>query len=559
MASLLLAGSASFVLAAPETSVGYVEEISAGPLPGKERVTLLLSRMTAPKVETAPGRGVLIKIPDMFIPEGLRKPLSEGALDNILRIVPEQRTEAGRPWAHVRIDLKQQVPYSVRQEGPSVLVEFNVAGLKSTPAATEQPQSAAAPGAAVKEGGAKAPAAEGKDAAEGKEEKQYTGRRISLDFQDANIKSVLRLLSEVSGMNLVSGDDVKGNVTIHMNNVPWDQALDVILDIQGLTTRQKGDVISIISLEKAKKDEADRSAGEEARLKAETAQKAREQTLQQEKGKLRQVAIEAKIVEAEETFIRDLGVQWGVGMKNSAGDYSYGVVAQAANSVMSPGGSAANVRGLAAGTALTTGNLAVNYPLAATSNALGFVLSGSQWILDAELLAKEKTSRVKVISSPKVTTMDNVKAIIKQGEDVPFVTPATSTAPASVTFKEAVLKLEVKPKITPEGKISMEIKATNDSPNYARAATLGGNPPINKSEIDATVVINDGDTVVIGGVLKTSDTTSDEAVPWISKIPILGWLFKYENVDRKKRELLIFVTPKIIQEAGPEAVKGSRV
>ena len=548
-ASLLLAGVVSVALAAPEASVGYVEEITAGPLPGKERVTLVLSRITAPTVEAAPGGGVLIKVPDMFIPEGLRSPLGEGALSNILRIVPEQRTVGGRQWAYVRVDLKQQVQYYVRQEGPLVIVDFNVAGLNPPPPAAERTAAAVPPVPAAEEARpAAAPTAAVQDPLPGGDEKQYSGKRISLDFQDANIRSVFRLLSEVSGMSLVSGDDVKGNVTVHMNNVPWDQALDVILDIKGLTKKQMGDVISIITLEKAKKDEADRQSKEEARIKAEALEKEREQKLKQVKGKLRQISIEARIVEAEEGFSRDLGVQWGVGKKSSFGShYDYGVVAQAANSAMTgdvAGGG--NVKGLAAGTALSAANLAVNFPVAAAAPALGFVLEGAHWILDAELLAQELTDRVKVISSPKVLTMEGVEAKIKQGEQVPSVTPETQTNPASVSYKDAFLELAVTPKITDDGRVSMKIRASNNSANYAKA--IMGNPPINTSEVDSNVVVNDGDTVVIGGVLKTTESKGGEGVPWIAKIPLLGWLFKYESVQTGKRELLIFVTPTIVKD-----------
>jgi type IV pilus assembly protein PilQ len=143
--------------------------------------------------------------------------------------------------------------------------------------------------------------------------------------------------------------------------------------------------------------------------------------------------------------------------------------------------------------------------------------------------------------------MDGVKATIKQGDEVPYVTPGTGNTPPTVSFKEALLRLDVKPKITEEGKISMEIKATNDVPNYALAATLLGNPPIRKNEIESTVVINDGDTIVIGGITRSEDDLAVSGLPWLQKIPVLGWLFKTENVTKNKRQLLIFVTPKILK------------
>ena len=147
--------------------------------------------------------------------------------------------------------------------------------------------------------------------------------------------------------------------------------------------------------------------------------------------------------------------------------------------------------------------------------------------------------------------MDNVKATIKQGAEVPYITPASGTSPATVSFKEALLKLEVRPKITDEGKISMEIKASNDVPDWAKAIlNPQGNPPINKSEIESTVVVRDGDTVVIGGVLKTQDDNTVTGLPWLQKIPVLGWLFKSDSTSKQKRQLLIFVTPKILQGSG---------
>ena len=162
--------------------------------------------------------------------------------------------------------------------------------------------------------------------------------------------------------------------------------------------------------------------------------------------------------------------------------------------------------------------------------------------------------------------MDNVKATIKQGQEIPYVT-IDKDGNRSITFKEAVLKLEVKPKITPDGTISMEIKATNDAADYATGALLGGNPPINKNEVESKIVVQDGDTIVIGGILKTSDQRNESGVPWFMKIPVLGWLFKTESITKQRKQLMVFITPKIIAKEdmgvdkferpkGPEKPKG---
>jgi type IV pilus assembly protein PilQ len=141
--------------------------------------------------------------------------------------------------------------------------------------------------------------------------------------------------------------------------------------------------------------------------------------------------------------------------------------------------------------------------------------------------------------------MEGIKAIIKQGAEIPYTTPASGTSPATVSFKDALLSLEVTPKITDEGKISMEIKASNDSPDYANE--VQGNPPINKSEVESKVVISDGDTIVIGGVMMSDEEKSVSGWPFLQKIPILGWLFKTEDISNTKKQLLIFVTPKILK------------
>jgi type IV pilus assembly protein PilQ len=209
---------------------------------------------------------------------------------------------------------------------------------------------------------------------------------------------------------------------------------------------------------------------------------------------------------------------------------------------------------------------ALNYPSAVASPTFGLIIGGANAVIEAQIQALETNNTGKIISSPKITTMDNVKATIKQGQEIPYIT-IDKDGNRSITFKEAVLKLEVKPKITPDGTISMEIKATNDAADYAQGALLGGNPPINKNEIESKIVVQDGDTIVIGGILKTSDQRNESGVPWFMKIPILGWLFKTEGVTKQRKQLMVFITPKIIAKEdagidkferprGPEKPKG---
>ncbi len=537
------------------TDFGYLENITLDRINGKERLTIVLSKQSGVAIESIGRNDLLVKMTKVFVPEELKRTLGEGKLSNILSVVPSQKTVDGEQWALITIALRERVPYKVNQEGQNVLIDFDVrslaakspvAGEKAPDVPKESPKAAEAP-------------KEIQQAAEvPKEDITITQRQakppsggtaISLDFQDANIKTVLRLLSEVGGVTIVSGDDVKGNVTVYMKKVPWNQALDTILDVQGLVKKQMGDVISVMTIEKKKKDEADRRSGEEDSLKAEVIAKKAEQDRLEERGKLRQISIEAKIVEATDDFVRTLGVTWGGARYNSAGNYSYALTA-GTNTVRDrgitwpyPPAISPSPFANADGTAIYSA--ALNYPAAVAAPTFGLIIGSAQSVLEAQLQALETNNTGKIISSPKITTMDNVKATIKQGQEIPFVT-IDKDGNRSITFKEAVLKLDVKPKITPDGAISMEIKATNDAADYAMAATLGGNPPINKSEVESKVIVNDGDTIVIGGILKTSDQRIESGVPWFMKIPVLGWLFKTEGITKQRKQLMVFITPKII-------------
>ncbi len=531
---------------------------------GKERVNILVSKPASFTVEERDGNVVRIRLEGASVPDKLKRTHGAGELDNIKSIDADGKGSGSQSWVAVDVSLKERVPFVVRQSGRSILVDFNVTTLafaKYSGPTAKPSAPIAKPSVSTKPPVSSKALLLGQAPAEPKpvqfaksydldttdgEKQKYAGQRISIDFQDANIRSVFRLLSEVSGKNIVSAEDIKGTVTITLKNVPWDQALDTILSLNSLTKKESGDVISIITQEKLKKETADRKAIEEEQRKSELARKEEEQKQLVEKGRLRQVSIEAKIIETTDSFIRNLGVQWAAGGTGfgAANNYPYGVAGGTNPSLLK-----SLVTTPPTGIGLTSEALAVNFlPMASTitSPTLGIVLGSSKAVLDVQLAASETISETRIISSPKITTMDNVKAIIKQGEDVPYVTPASSTSPATVSFKEAVLKLEVKPRLTPDGKISMEIKASNDYADYARAASLQNNPPINKSEIESTVVVRDGDTIVIGGIMKTTDTEAVTGVPWIHKIPVLGWLFKTEDITKKKTQLLIFVTPKII-------------
>ena len=540
--------------AAVTVSAGYLENVTFERLPGKERVTLAVTKLSGVTVENQPGNAVLVRMENLFVPEGLRRPLSDAALSNIVRVTPVQKTADGRAWVLAQIDLKQKVPYSVRQEGMNVLIDFNVTSLAST--AESVPAMATpevAPGAVGQtsqmppvETAAKAGNEAGKTAAVEPGKKFDPGPRIFLDVQEADIKAVLRLLAEQGKVSIVSGDEVKGNVTLHMKDVPWDQALRTLLDLKGLDLKREGDIITVITLDRKKKDEADRLAAEAALLKAEDERKVREQKQNVEQGKLRQIAIEAKIVEVTTNFSRELGINWGLGYMGGVGGVDYGLGFGNSGS--------GTVTSIGTGVGLTGSNVAVNFPsaTAVSTPALGLVLGTSKLILDAKLSALETSGDGKIISSPKVTTLENEKATIWQGKRIPVVTPATNTSPATVRYEDADLRLVVTPKITPkvtsreDDRISLEIDATNK--DVDDSLTVLGNPAINNSGVTSKIVVKDGDTIVVGGIYKTTETFAKDGVPFFSQIPYLGWLFKYETKKKVTREILIFITPRIIKD-----------
>jgi type IV pilus assembly protein PilQ len=535
---------------------GYLENITLDRINGKERLTIALSKQSVVAIESIGGNDLLVKMTKVFVPEELKRTLGEGKLSNIVSVVPSQKTVDGEQWALITIALRERVPYKVNQEGQNVLIDFDVRNLAAKAPVAEQ-KSPDVPKEAQK-----AREVPKEDITQRQAKPPYGGRVMSLDVQDANIKTVLRLLSEVGEVSIVSGDDVKGNVTLSMKKVPWNQALDTILDVHGLVKKQMGDVISVMTAEKMKKDEADRRAGEEDRIKAEAVAKKSEQERMEEKGKLRQISIEAKIVEAQDDFVRNLGVQWGGAYYGNLGSYPYGLTA-GTNPGTSSIGNRFRTWGYPDGIPIrnTDGTViqsaAVNMPGTVSGPTFGLIIGGANAVLEAQIQALETNNTGKIISSPKITTMDNVKATIKQGQEIPYVT-IDKDGNSSITFKEAVLKLDVKPKITPDGTISMEIKATNDAADYAQGVLLGGNPPINKSEVESKIVVKDGDTIVIGGILKTQDQRNEAGVPWFMKIPVLGWLFKTENIQKSRRQLMVFITPKIIAKEGEAVDKFER-
>ena len=414
-------------------------------------------------------------------------------------------------------------------------------------------------------------------------ETRYVGRRISLDFQQADISNVLRLIAEVSGFNMVVGEGVKSKVTMKLVSVPWDQALDMILKMNGLGKIRQGNILWIDSLANIAKQQNEESQAKDAKMKAEDlvdrvfyirnlqatelmtalrqylsprglmqiSQGTNALIVRDTESKIAvmkqlvdgldlevpQVQIEARIVQADTTYSRSLGVQWGVQNVNNLG-----------------GGGVANFKtGNVGAFGSQVSDFLVNLPatvggLVATP-AVGFTIGRTDGAkLDMRLSAGELLGLSKVIAAPKITTLDKREAKISQGESIPFQT--TSLQGTQTTFVDANLELNVTPQITSRdpkeiGKtIQLKVRATR---NAVGARSNPAGPSIDRREANTQVTIRDGETMVIGGVFIDSQNNSVAGIPYLSRIPVLGWLFKQKTESVAKQELLIFLTPSIVK------------
>ncbi|MGB4548332.1 MAG: secretin and TonB N-terminal domain-containing protein [Syntrophales bacterium] len=529
--------SAAVDPASKAESMGSLEDVVFERINGKERIIFVVSKLSAYSVARESAEILAVKLENVTVPPDKLKKLDDVALLSVDRIAATRETVDGKPWAYFKISMKEMVPYVVKDEDNKVYVDIDVSAVAEKKQVPPEEKAAVVTAGSVEK--ADAPVKNTpKTTAAG--ERQYTGKKLTVDFQEANIKNVFRLIAEASGLNIASGDDVKGTVTMQLREVPWDQALETIMDAHSLGMKRSGNVITVLPVDRIKK-------AEEQRLKEAVS-----------RGKLPQISIEAQIVEASESFVRKLGVQWGAGAAGSWNSSTVGALGGSAGYAPTPT-SLPNTVGTyltnppyptGSGVGVTNSSLAVNFPsLFSGVPTFGVIAGSSKYIVDVQLHALESTNEVKIISSPKVTTLDGIKATIKQGEEIPYVIESVSggVVTRTVQFKEAVLKLDVKPSVTPEGKISLEVKANNDYANYSRAVL--GNPPINKQEVDSTVVVKDGDTLVIGGIRKIDEEKYVGGIPWFMNIPFLGWMFKAEDINNQKREILIFVTPKILKEA----------
>jgi type IV pilus assembly protein PilQ len=439
------------------------------------------------------------------------------------------------------------------------------------------------------------------------DKKEYKGEKLSLNFQDIETRAVLQLLADASGQNIVVSDSVGGSVTLRLQSVPWDQALDIVLRTKGLDKRQQGNVIIVAPAEElAAREKAEFAARKDiqelaplrteylqvnyakagdiaALLKSNSANSVltsrgsvavdeRTNTLLltdtsdsiSQVRKLvatldipvQQVLIESRIVIVNDDFERDLGVRAGLTAKGKNGNdglFETSGTAASTDTGLSSAISNLATNGTVNPVAVPTGSNAsnrynVNLPVTNPAGSLAFLLLGSNYIVDLELSAAQAEGRGEIVSSPRVITANQKEATIEQGVEIPYQQSASSGA-TTIQFKKAVLSLKVKPLITPDNRIILDLSVTKDSVGKVIVTSGGVNvPAIDTRAISTQVLVNDGQTVVLGGILETERRDSETKVPLIGDIPVLGHLFKSTTRVNNKDELLIFVTPKILRE-----------
>ena len=436
----------------------------------------------------------------------------------------------------------------------------------------------------------------------------YTGERMSANFQDIDTRTLLQLIADTSGRNIVVSDTVGGSVTLRLQNVPWDQVLDIVLRTKGLDKRVHDNVIIVgPTAELANQEKAELAARRDvqdlaplrteylqvnyakaddiaALIQAQSGSRGGERTLMSTRGRLtidprtntllvqdtadsianirqlvqlldvpvRQVLIEARIVVVSEDFSRDLGVRFGYTGVESTGD---GLISTTGTAVGSDVIASSALDNLATGGSpfpvdvpSGTGRYNVNMPVASPAGSIALMLLGSDYLVDLELSAAQSEGKGEVISSPRIIAANQQEATISQGTEIPYQQSASSGA-ATIQFKDAKLELKVKPLITPDNRLQLEINVKKDRVGSVIVTSGGVNvPSIDTSSVQTTVFLNDGQTVVLGGILETERRFTERKVPYLGDVPVLGYLFKTSTRTNNKDELLIFVTPKILRE-----------
>jgi type IV pilus assembly protein PilQ len=569
------------------TLTGEVQDVSFAESSNGGVVDIKLTGEVAWSVERPEPRGAILTLTGVKLPHRLERSLDTSALESPLKMISTFAVPGDAN--QVRVVVAGDKPLAEKLERTSKGLSWRFSAK-----AAEVEEVAVNDRTAGFTTEAKSYAAQGAPA-----RAQYSGKKVSFEFKDIDIHNLLRIISEVSKLNIVVADDVKGTVTIRLRNVPWDEALDIILASKGLGKEVIGNVIRVAPLKTLEEEARSREERKKALRRQEdlvvqllpvnyaVANDIRERVkdVLSERGTVTvdirtntllvrdiasnisrarslvekldtitpQVLIESRIVQANTNFVREIGVQWGGSIQQAAGtNNSTGLVFP--NNYAISGG-------VATGTApsngtSTTPNFAVNLPAAVgagSGGALGMTFGSvnGAFQLNLRLSALETKGQIRTISSPKVTTVHNTTAKITQGLSIPF--SQVSAQGVNTVFIDAQLSLEVTPHITADGSVLMLVHATNNQPD-ASLTGANGQPAISKQEASSQVLVKDGDTTVLGGIYVRTVTTEEDSVPFLGAIPILGYFFKHTNDSETRQELLFFITPRILGLSGNKPV-----
>ncbi|MBW2042881.1 MAG: type IV pilus secretin PilQ [Deltaproteobacteria bacterium] len=525
---------------------------------GKSAVIVGTTRPVQHTLKKGPGNTLILTLHHTNLPDYRKQPLVTTRFDSAVnRIIPVQ-TKKMKDRSILTFELREPVPYRVEEAENEIRIHFEASTVPPKPlTVAELPE-----WEQVMEDAAKQ--AEREAAGEG-QVKRYTGEKIALDFYETDIKNVFRILKEVSGKNFAIDNDVTGKVTLSFDKpVPWDQVMDLILKMNKLGKIEEGEIIRIARLDTIIAEQKKLEEKEDTRplvteyilvnyASAESDARPLIEPILSKRGKISvnartnqiiitdvaeridrakeivrqidrvtpQVMIEARIVEAGIDFERSIGINWSLSggpifKKFLGGQYDY--------------------------------DFGFNYPGPDTNN-FGFSFTkflGSPLDLDFTLSAQEATGNVKILSAPKVATANNKEALISQGVEYPYL-ERDEAGLATVQFKNIDLELRVTPQITNDNRISVDVKIKKDDIDRLVATPTGDVPALSTHEAQTQLLVNDGDTIVIGGIIKNREARAETGFPWLSKIPFLGWLFKQRADSTTRDELIVFITPKIVR------------
>jgi type IV pilus assembly protein PilQ len=568
---------------------------------GRSRITVTTSNKAEYSLSPKDSRTLLLELKEATIAPELTRHLDSSYFKGIVsKITPVHRT--AKKEVDIEISLKEPAPYHVVQVEEEIRIDFNKTPIEppakkiteatyaKTLVTEENSPSKRRPGEATqKEVMPKNSRLRIKDAA-----------RMTLEFSNADVRNVLKLIGEVSQMNIVWGPEVKGTVSMRLKDVPWDQALEVVLETSNLGMRWDENVIWIMTREKLlqlEKEEKERQEAEEKRrkelreqekkekeeekaeepleieyitvnyAKVEDIRKLIEENVKGPRGAIsvdeanktiiftdiaanitrakelkerqdkptKQVLIEARIVEATTSFSRDMGVGWAFSYEKGGNPW---------------GGS---------GPGVITTDFATNFTVPAAAGAgvagITFANTAGTKVLNARIALAETEGKLRTLSAPKIVTRDMVSATIKQGTTIYVPTGRDETGHLEYSEKDAALKLEVTPQITPNDMVIMKIDVSEDEPDWANEKA--DYVPIKTKNAQTQMMVSSGDTVIIGGIYKESKIDTEGGIPWLRKIPFIGWLFQEKNIVDSKTELLIFLTPTVLSSEKGEGLAGS--